>query len=121
MKQTIALRAAGLIALFLSVAGGGIPGSFPPSPETVALFTFDEGEGTTTNDASGSGYTGFVGPRFEPAWVDGLSQKALEFKATCGFVTVAPTIPVGTEWTIQAWLRFPLLSGYQYRYVACSD
>ncbi|MFH1724591.1 MAG: SMP-30/gluconolactonase/LRE family protein, partial [Elusimicrobiota bacterium] len=80
--------------------------------QTRGLWQFDEGTGTSVSDASGNGENGSLnGP---PAWTEGLFGKALNFDSSSDYVSV-PDVPMGSDWTIQAWTRFPLASHGSWR------
>src|SRR5256885_12330871 len=87
-------------------------GAAPLPPATLASWPFSEGFGSTTADITGNGYTGsIVG---SPAWVNGLSGKALAFNNPFDYVQIPP-LPMAGDWTVQAWTLFPLnntIGGY---------
>ncbi|MFH1723669.1 MAG: fibronectin type III domain-containing protein, partial [Elusimicrobiota bacterium] len=80
--------------------------------ETNGLWQFNEGTGASVSDASGNSGNGSLnGP---PAWTDGLFGKALDFDSSSDYVSV-PEVPMGSDWTIQAWTKFPLANNGQWR------
>lgn len=71
--------------------------------EVVGMWLFDEGQGDTTEEASGNGHDGALvnGPK----WVEGKFGKALEFDGTNG-VQVLHTDELSLEtFTIMAWIN----------------
>jgi len=76
----------------------------PDSTGLAAHYTFDEGAGTTVNDASGNGNTGTV--EGTPSWVAGIVDGAMEFDGTvyvnCGN---GPSLQIRDAITIAAWIK----------------
>ena len=77
--------------------------------ELVAYWPLDEGTGTEIKDATGNGYDGtFKG---DPAWVDGMYGKALEFDGD-DHVEVPAAADVNPESiTMATWVCFSDVSG----------
>ena len=84
------------------------PGRAEIDPDTIAgLWLFDEGEGDTALDSSGSGYDGIL--EGDPSWVDGRFGTALEFTGS-DYVELqesAMNLPFGgvEPFTITAWVK----------------
>ena len=79
----------------------------------VAAYTFSEGAGTTTADASGNGRTGTLAGGV--SWVGtGRFGGALTFNGLNGLVSVADAnaLDFTTSLTIEAWVRPAALSGW---------
>jgi hypothetical protein len=70
---------------------------------TVGYWRFDEGEGEIAFDDGGPHY----GKLFGPTWVQGRFGTALGFDGVDDhvIVTECPTLWVGQEFTIEAWIR----------------
>ena len=70
----------------------------------VAAYSFDEGTGTTVNDASGSGNNGTAA---NTAWVTGHTGNALSFNGSSSRVTVPDTasLHLTNAMTLEAWVR----------------
>ena len=70
----------------------------------VAAFSFDDGTGSTVNDASGSGNNGTAA---NTTWVTGHTGKALSFNGSSSRVTVpdAASLDLTTAMTLEAWVR----------------
>jgi glucose/arabinose dehydrogenase len=88
-------------------SGGSWTATFKPSgvsPDLVAAYSFDEGIGSTVQDASGHGNDGTVqGSTWRP---DGRFGGALEF--TGGDVVLVPdsaSLDLTTGMTLEAWVR----------------
>ena len=74
----------------------------------VAHWAFDEENGTTTLDASGSGYIGtLVGP---PNWTNGRIGGALDFDGANDFVRTSYDQDPGTI-TLAAWVKLDSYGG----------
>src|SRR5438105_6130918 len=87
--------------------GGGLPAGL------VAAYAFDEGAGTTTGDASGSGNTGTLSGA---TWnATGKFGKALSFNGSSSLVTVADaaSLDLTNGMTLEAWLYPTALSGWR--------
>jgi glucose/arabinose dehydrogenase len=86
----------------------------PVSPAgLVAAFGFDEGTGTTTTDASGTGNTGTLS---NTAWTaTGRYGKALTFNGSSSWVTVndASSLDLTTGMTVEAWVNPTTLTGWR--------
>ena len=76
-----------------------------PRPVPVAVYTFDEGTGTTAGDASGNGLTGALTSTTWTAW--GKHGGALWFNGSYSRVTVADAAPLhlSTAMTLEAWVN----------------
>jgi hypothetical protein len=88
----------------------------------IAYYKFDEGGGSTLND-EGNNYNGTV---TGATWVTGRSgggaDKALSYSSG-QYVTLESDIPLGTEWTVEAWAKTPLatvFNPYKHAIVAQS-
>ena len=71
----------------------------------VAAYGFDEGQGSSTADASGNGLAGSLS---NAAWASGQFGGALQFTGESNsFVTVAssPLLQLGTAYTLEAWVN----------------
>src|ERR1051326_5163575 len=102
------LRCIALPLLLLTMLATGVLGdTLTGVPGTVALYHFDEGGGTTAADCSGHNHTGTL--QGSTTWEAGLFGSALHFGGSDAYLQVDP-IPLATDWTIQAWCRFPLES-----------
>jgi hypothetical protein len=81
-------------------------------PNLIAAWTFDEGKGDTTADATGNGHEGtLVG---SPNWVDGVNSKALEIMGNAQYVVVedAEDLHFGEEdFTFMAWVNIDNYNG----------
>ena len=73
------------------------------SNNPVAAYAFNEGSGTTANDAAGS-HTGTV---TSPSWVEGKFGKALSFNGTSSCVSVPNNVDLqlSGNFTLQAWIN----------------
>ena len=73
--------------------------------DTVAWWRFDEGTGDTAHDDTGRHY----GVLHGPAWSDGRYGRALAFDGLDDHlrVTNCPSLWLGQELTIEAWIRAP--------------
>jgi hypothetical protein len=71
----------------------------------VAHWKFDEGNGTTTSDSSGSGNAGIL--TNGPLWSDGRIGKGLSFDGIDDHVTVADSnsLDVANSFTLSAWVN----------------
>jgi glucose/arabinose dehydrogenase/chitodextrinase len=87
----------------------------PPSGNgLVAAYGFDEGNGTTTADASGNGNAGTLSGG--AAWsTSGHSGNALSFNGSTGRVAVADadSLDLTTALTLEAWVRPSALSDWR--------
>ena len=78
----------------------------------VAAYAFNEGTGTTTADATGTGHTGTIAGA---AWsTAGRNGNALSFDGVNDWVSVADAndLDLTTGMTIEAWVRPTALSGW---------
>jgi hypothetical protein len=91
----------------VSGGGGGLPAGL------VAAYAFDEGAGTTTSDATGSGNTGTLSGATWSA--TGKFGKALSFNGSSSLVTVpdAASLDLTNGMTLEAWLYPTTLSGWR--------
>ena len=73
--------------------------------DTVAWWRFDEGTGDTAHDDTGRHY----GVLHGPAWTDGRFGTALSFDGVDDHlrVTNCPSLWLGQELTMEAWIRTP--------------
>ncbi len=76
----------------------------------TASYAFAEGSGTTTADASGSGYHGTLVNG--PLWEDGKVGKALRFNGTSQYVDVPGVNDFQGAFTISAWAKFDTVNRY---------
>ncbi|HEY5866900.1 MAG TPA: LamG domain-containing protein [Candidatus Tectomicrobia bacterium] len=102
------MRAAGvLLLLFLVMLGtSGAPAWAQPGAGLVAAYSFNEGNGTSVQDASGNGHTGTLsGATWTP---QGKFGAALTFNGTTNWVTVndSSRLDLSTGMTLAAWV-FP--------------
>ena len=69
----------------------------------VAAFSFDEGSGSTVNDASGNGNNGTVA---KATWATGKYGKALSFNGSSARVTIpdSSSLHLSTAMTLEAWV-----------------
>ncbi len=83
-----------------------------PVPGLVAAYAFDEGTGTTTNDASGVGNTGTTSAT---TWIAGHTGNALSFDGASSWVTIpdSPSLDLTTGMTVEAWVKPTALSGWR--------
>ncbi|MEW6354697.1 MAG: LamG-like jellyroll fold domain-containing protein [Planctomycetota bacterium] len=74
-----------------------------PTAGPVGRWTFDEGQGATVNDSSGSGNNGTVE---NAKWVEGKRGKALEFSAAETVVIPdSPSLNLRDEVTLAFWIK----------------
>jgi hypothetical protein len=97
------MAVAGLTLIYLA---SGISSS---EAGLVAYWPLDEGKGTEIEDATGNGFNGtFKG---DPAWVDGIYGKALEFDGD-DYVEVPDAANIKPESiTMATWVYFDDVSG----------
>ena len=71
----------------------------------VAHWPFDEGTGTSLEDASGNGHDGDI--KGEVKWIDGPFGKALEFDGETGLATIATSAKLnfGDDFSVLLWVR----------------
>ena len=89
------------LAIFLAAMGSQLAGA----QGLVAAYGFNEGQGTTTADASGNGLAGTLS---NAKWVAGKFGNALQFTgASNSRVTVAntPLLQFTTAFTLSAWVN----------------
>jgi glucose/arabinose dehydrogenase/PKD repeat protein len=90
--------------------------STPVASGLVGAWGFNEGAGSTTSDASGSGNHGTLagaGVSWTPSAKNGAA--ALSFNGSSGTVTIpnASSLNLSSSYTLEAWVRPTALSGYQ--------
>ena len=89
------------------------PSSAVDPATVVGAWLFDEGSGTTAADISGNGNDGEI--LGEPAWVDGVFGKALEFDGSdsinCGNDL---SLDLTEEFTLMAWGRYTTEDSIDY-------
>jgi sorbitol-specific phosphotransferase system component IIA len=77
----------------------------PPSPDPVAAYPFDEGEGAVAGDFFGE-HDGTVEG---PTWAEGKYGTALQFQgweeSDCGTVPDSPELQLTENFTLEAWTR----------------
>lgn len=95
-----------LPALLLSLAASPMAVRLAVIPGTLALYQFDEGRGTIAGDET-EAHPAWLSPS-APLWTGGQDGPALDFRVADSQLTVAPAIPVGPAWTVQAWAHFPV-------------
>lgn len=81
-------------------------------PNLIAAWTFDEGNGDTTADATGNGHEGTLFG--SPNWVDGVNGRALEIMGSAQYVAVedAEDLHFGEEdFTFMAWVNIDNYNG----------
>jgi len=102
-RLSVLMAVAGLTLIYLA---SGISSS---EAGLVAYWPLDEGEGTEIEDATGNGFNGaFKG---DPAWVDGMYGKALEFDGD-DYVEVPDAANIKPESiTMATWVYFDDVSG----------
>jgi chitodextrinase len=81
-----------------TLAGSSLP------PGLVATYSFSEGTGLTTADASGNGYTGTL--TNGPTWATGKYGYALAYNGINSYMAVSNTFDIATlPFTIAAWVN----------------
>jgi hypothetical protein len=96
---------------------GGFSGNATATVNTttglVAAYNFNEGSGSTVNDASGKGNTGTVSGTTWSA--SGKYGGALSFNGTSSWVTVndSPSLDLTNGVTLEAWVKLATVSGWQ--------
>src|SRR5712691_7135706 len=70
------------------------------TPSLVASWSFDEGQGTTANDSSGSGNYGVIRGA---TWATGKIGGALDFSNTAGYVAVSRAISLSSL-SLELWM-----------------
>jgi|GEM_PF-2168548 len=90
---------------FFSLSFIGLPE--PPAPGVVALFSFNEGSGSSTSDGSGNGHSGALVN--SPAWTPGKYGQAIDFDGTNDYVELADhadfTLDPSSSYTWSAWVK----------------
>lgn len=113
------------IILILAVGGGGYwywqnaqAGAVQKTASNrglIAYWSFDDGDGTSVGDASGSGKHLTLGTAPQtPVWIDGRFGKALSFDGvqdTTGDIANIPSVVLGTTHTISMWV-YPIPAGH---------
>ncbi|MEW5924403.1 MAG: LamG-like jellyroll fold domain-containing protein, partial [Candidatus Zixiibacteriota bacterium] len=84
-------------------------------------WKFDEGVGSITYDSSGHGNDGIL--TNGPAWVTGLTGKALRFDGVDDYVNCGsdPSLDMTDNLTISAWVNFDNLPSDKYAIVSKDD
>ena len=94
------------IVLCLSVAAAATEGPYNPSPETLALWHFDEGSGRYASDVVQK-LKGTTSGNVR--WIEGKFGKALEFDGETGkFGVSIPrefVVEPGQPFTVEVWIR----------------
>jgi hypothetical protein len=104
-------RPATSAAVNVTVSNGSSGWTVPSG--LVAAYTFSEGTGTTTADASGGGNTGMLSG---PSWTtSGRFGSALQFDGVNDLVTIADaaSLDLSTGMTVEAWVNPDVLSGWR--------
>jgi alpha-L-arabinofuranosidase len=89
-------------------------GPIPPVPTPVALWTFDEGTGTTAADTSGNNHTATLGTG--TGWTGGnvgTHAMTLNGSSTAVATVSGPVVNTAGSFTVSAWVNLASLSGYQ--------
>jgi len=73
--------------------------------QLVALWSLDEGEGTTVTDSSGNQHTGVL--KGDPTWTTGVIGGALEFDGDGDYVDLgtSPSFDITDRITVAAWIK----------------
>jgi glucose/arabinose dehydrogenase/PKD repeat protein len=89
--------------------------STPVATGLVGAWGFNEGAGTTTSDASGSGNHGTLSGAGVTWTPSGKNGAALSFNGSSGKVTVphASSLNLNSSYTLEAWVKPTALSGWQ--------
>lgn len=74
---------------------------FTPDTNTLALYHFDEGQGTVASDASPNHWNGTL---TGCTWVTGRFGKALSFNGVSDFVTINHALPIRNI-SFELWIR----------------
>ena len=97
--------------------------SFTSDGNTVALYKFNEGSGTTLTDSSNNGHAGTLQGNPTPTWVNGVTSStgqndggqqntsghALQFDGSQNYLSVPSMSQFsGTKWTIEFWFKTTL-------------
>jgi len=101
MEVLAMLRNAGLLSLLLVVAL-----SAGASAELVAYYPFNEGQGTTTANATGSGNNGTLNSGVQ--WVTGVKGGGVRFDTAGERVVIGPLDPSAKNkaMTLAAWIKW---------------
>ncbi|HTS28946.1 MAG TPA: Ig-like domain-containing protein, partial [Bryobacteraceae bacterium] len=86
----------------------------PPTSGLIGYWNLDEDSGTIAHDTSSSGYNGTVN---NAAWVAGKINSALSFTGNSSDV-VTPGIPLGSTFSVSAWVNSPVTQQGEYARVA---
>ncbi len=101
-----------------NLVGLGVDPVSPPSTDGATIhgsWAFDEGSGTTANDASGNTRHGtLVNMNATSSWIAGVSGTALQFTGSSTYVNVSKTLTVSDNIAVEASIRFDTLAEYQY-------
>ena len=96
------------------VGPGETGGPLDPIEGLVAYWSFEEGSGNTSADASGNGFAASLNNMDSSSWVSGRdgSTTALVFDGVNDFVSTTATasdlgFPAGTPRTVAGWLQGP--------------
>jgi hypothetical protein len=94
----------GVSVLIALLVGLGLASSAQATEAPIAAYSFDEGEGTTLHDDSGS-HDGTIENGAE--WVGGKFGMGLRFDAEDDCVTIpdASDLDLGATFTLEAWVR----------------
>ncbi|MDD4048126.1 MAG: hypothetical protein PHI90_04770 [Clostridia bacterium] len=79
----------------------------------IFKWELNEGEGTQTADADGSGKTGVI---TGATWIDGLRGKALSFTGSTDYVKTKKGVAGMMNWSIETWVRPETYAGDSYVY-----
>jgi len=97
--------------------------SFTSDGNTVALWKFNEGSGTSATDSSNNGHNGTLTGTPTPTWVNGVTSStgqndggqqntsghALQFDGSQNYLSVPSMSQFsGTNWTIEFWFKTTL-------------
>src|SRR5204862_273358 len=72
-----------------------------PAEGLIGYWAFDDGVGTSAQDASGAGHNGVVNAA---NWTAGKTNSALAFNGSSSDV-VTPAIPLGNVFSVSAWVN----------------
>jgi hypothetical protein len=95
----------------------GAGSEITPDSNTVCLWHFNEGSGTTTMDSSNNGHHGtlMLPTASSPQWTNGLIGDALNFDGVDDYVNVpvSPYLTGGNQRTIEFWMKGNALAARQ--------